>query len=151
MKKQKLFIIATILVTLFIFGNSMLSAASSGKGSDILADAIEKTITFMGRSFSHKNIVVFVRKTAHILEFTLHGFLLMGCFSKKLRDRIIYVLFFGLLTACTDEFIQLFSKGRASMIQDVFIDFGGTLLGVLVFFAIHRRMQNRKQKLNNKV
>ncbi len=143
MRKQKFFIIAAILATLFIFGNSMMSASYSDMGSDIIVGAIEKTAEATGSSVRHSKTVVLVRKSAHILEFALHGILLAGCFSGIFKKRIIYVLFFGLMTACVDEFIQLFSEGRSSMIQDVFFDFSGTLIGLLVFFFIYKIKQKR--------
>ncbi len=38
----------------------------------------------------------------------------------------------GLLTALTDETIQLFSPGRSSQVLDVWLDFMGVLAGLLV-------------------
>ena len=38
----------------------------------------------------------------------------------------------GLLTALTDETIQLFSPGRSSQVLDVWLDFVGVLAGLLV-------------------
>ena len=45
-----------------------------------------------------------------------------------------YALWLGLLTAAIDENIQLFSLGRGSMVQDVLLDFVGTVLGLLLSF-----------------
>lgn len=144
MKKQRLFLIAAILSTLFIFGNSMMSAEYSNIGSGVIVDAVENTSKALGTSVRHAKTVVFVRKSAHVLEFALQGFLLAGCFSGKFRKRIIYVLFFGLMTACVDEYIQLFSNGRSSMVQDVFIDFAGTVLGIFVFWLFCEFLGKRK-------
>lgn len=145
MKKQPFFIIATILATLFIWGNSIMSANYSDIGSDTIVSVIEKVAKVAGGSVCRKETAVLVRKSAHVLEFALQGFLLAGCFLGVFKKRIIYVLFFGLMTACIDEFIQLFSDGRSSMIQDVFFDFSGALLGLLVFFCIYKL--NQKQNI----
>ena len=99
--------------------------------------------TYTGSAELPDIAVVIVRQSAHILEFALQVFLLAGCFSGIFKKRIIYVLFFGLMTACIDEFIQLFPEGRSAMIQDVFFDFTGTVLGLLVFFFIYKLNQKR--------
>ena len=144
MKKQTLFIIAAILATLFIWGNSIMPAHYSDMGSDFVLSPVKKIAdAHSGITELPKTVVLFTRKSAHILEFALQSFLLAGCFSGKFKKRIIYVLFFGLMTACIDECIQLFSEGRASMIQDVFFDFAGTALGLFTFFFILRLKQKR--------
>ena len=38
----------------------------------------------------------------------------------------------GLLTALTDETIQLFVPGRSSQVTDVWIDFSGVMTGLIV-------------------
>ena len=43
----------------------------------------------------------------------------------------------GLLTALTDETIQLFSPGRSSQVLDVWLDFMGVLAGLLVCAAAY--------------
>ncbi len=132
MKRRIPFIIATIITTFFIFNNSLqsaeVSAESSGRLVNILADILGLVKVYPKREL----LVLFVRKTAHIAEFTLHGILLANCFEMQYKRRIIYILFFGLLTACIDEYIQLFSFGRAGMVQDIFVDFAGTVIGTAI-------------------
>lgn len=48
----------------------------------------------------------------------------------------VYAAFAGLMTALTDETIQLFSAGRSSQVTDVWIDFAGCLAGIAVCTAI---------------
>lgn len=131
MKRRLPFIICAIIMTLFIFSNSMDSAEISSAKSSIVTDVICKALNSVNRSPNRSDIVHIVRKTAHVLEFAAQGFLLAFCFDGKFKKRIIYILFFGLFTACCDEYIQLFSSGRGSMVQDVFIDFFGSILGML--------------------
>ena len=117
MKKQRiLFTIATILMTLFIFYNSMQSAELSSEASGILVGFVSKLLSLFGWRPDLDTITYLVRKAAHFSEFALHGLFLSGCFSMTFRRRIIYVLFFGLLTACIDEYIQLFSSGRCGIV-----------------------------------
>lgn len=132
MKRKIPFIIATVLATLFIFYNSLQSKEVSFETSSFFADIVSKILKFFGTSPDSETIVHFVRKSAHVAEFLLQGILLSCCFSVPFKRRIIYILFFGLLTACADEYIQLFSEGRGSMIQDVFVDFFGTVAATVI-------------------
>lgn len=133
MKRQMPFIVATIIATLFIFNNSFQPANISDASSNVIVDYVENVAGQLEKNIDRKDLTHAVRKSAHVLEFTLQAILIAGCFSTTFRRRIIYVLFLGLLTACLDEYIQLFSPGRASMIQDVFIDFCGTIIGLFIF------------------
>ena len=42
----------------------------------------------------------------------------------------------GLLTALTDETIQLFVPGRSGQVTDIWIDFSGVMTGLLVGFIL---------------
>ncbi len=138
MRRRIPFIIATALATLFIFNNSLQSAEISSGESGVIVEFIEGILSGIGIDIQRGALVTFVRKSAHIAEFTLHGILLANCFEMQYKKRVIYILFFGLLTACIDEYIQLFSPGRAGLVQDIFIDFLGTVIGMLIVGASYR-------------
>lgn len=137
MKKKLPFIIAAILVTIFIFSNSMQDAASSTKQSDVIVDTLISTVESVGVTANRSETEHLVRKCAHILEFAVQGLFITLCFDVPFKKRLYRVLPTGFLTACTDEFIQLFSNGRAAMIQDVFIDTAGCLAGFLAIWFIY--------------
>lgn len=133
--KKRIYLIAVILITAFIFSNSAQNAQSSSTQSVALLDLLHRLPLFSGITHT------LIRKTAHFGEFMCQGLCLSAYFDesgKKRQDRAVYTSFFGLLTACTDEFIQLFSLGRSSEVKDVFIDFCGTVAAVLVFGVIKR-------------
>jgi len=129
MKKRHIFIVLAVLMTAFIFWNSARPAVESANSSGRFVGILEWLLSPFGVSADEDTMQNIVRKTAHIVEFAVHAMLLAGCFVGKLKKKVIYILFFGLLTACTDEYIQLFSEGRAGMVSDIFIDFGGTAIG----------------------
>ena len=129
MKKRHIFIILTVLMTAFIFWNSARPAVESAGSSGRFVGFLSWLLSPFGLSADEDTMQTIVRKTAHIAEFALHAMLLAGCFTGRLKKRVIYIFFFGLLTACTDEYIQLFSEGRAGLVTDIFIDFGGTAIG----------------------
>ena len=117
-------------MTAFIFWNSARPAAESAQSSGRIVAIVTRVLSYFGVYANYDTMQKIVRKAAHIAEFVVQSVLISGSFSGKYRKRIVYILFFGLLTACTDEYIQLFSDGRAGLIGDVFIDFSGTVLGM---------------------
>lgn len=138
MKKKLPFIIATVLITIFIFSNSLQDAAESTRQSDVFVDAVVNTIKVAGIAVKRSGVEHIVRKCAHVLEFAAQGFFVTLCFDAPSKKRLRWVLLAGFLTACTDEFIQLFSSGRAAMLQDIFIDVSGTLAGFLAVWLLFR-------------
>ena len=143
MRKINIFRILAVLATLFIFSNSLKPASISSEDSGMLVGALVWILEQFGKAADYGVLQNIVRKTAHIVEFAMQGFLLLGCFKRKISDRIIYVLFLGLFTACTDEFLQLFADGRAGQIQDIFIDFAGCVAGVLFGCIVWRVWRRR--------
>lgn len=135
MKRKTLFRILAVMTTALIFSNSLKTAEVSSQTSGGIVDVILRILSWFDYYADPESMQNIVRKTAHFLEFSLQGFLLSGCFSRSFRKKSVYVLFLGLLTACTDEYLQLFFEGRGSQIQDVFLDFFGTAWG-LVFSGI---------------
>lgn len=76
-----------------------------------------------------------VRKTAHMTEYAILGFLLVGIFVKKPCKRflpIAYAYGIAVAYAVTDELHQYFVPGRACMLTDVGYDALGALVGVLL-------------------
>lgn len=76
-----------------------------------------------------------VRKLAHFCEYLLEGFLLMLClrvYTRHFFKHVSWPVLGGLLTALTDETIQLFVPGRSGQVTDIWIDFSGVMTGLLV-------------------
>ena len=79
-----------------------------------------------------------VRKLAHFCEYMLEGFFLvlmtrvLAGRRRRLLPYLSWPALVGVLTALTDETIQLFFQGRGSRVTDVWIDFGGVVAGMLV-------------------
>ncbi len=125
MKKSKILLIVLALLTLiFIFSNSMPDIESSKVQSEGIMKLIKP---FLELIVGKGNVTLhMVRKLAHFTEFGLLGFVL-GLLVGKPRSG---TFFFVLLTALTDETIQLFT-GRGSQVKDVWIDFAGGCTGII--------------------
>jgi len=139
MKRKHIFLILAIITTAFIFRNSAMPAVESSQSSGRIVKFLLGILAYFKVSAGYGVLETIVRKSAHIAEFFAQAFFIAGSFSGKYKKRIVYVLFFGLLTACTDEWIQLFSDGRAGRITDIFIDFGGTAAATLLGSVVFRR------------
>lgn len=89
-----------------------------------------------------------VKKTGHVLLFgTLsvliyRGLIIDGVDRKKAA---IYSVFLAFLYGGTDEFHQLFTQGRESRIQDVFIDGGGATLAILIIYNFISKLPKKLQ------
>ena len=124
----------------FIFSNSMavaqVSSASSGRVLTLLQGALRR----LGHpALAQRLTQHVVRKMAHFCEYMLEGFLLMLCmrvYSRHPLRHITVPMLGGVLTALTDETIQLYSPGRSSQVTDVWLDSAGVLAGILVAIVL---------------
>ena len=137
----------------FIFSNSMavaqVSSASSGRVLTLLQGALRR----LGHpALAQRLTQHVVRKMAHFCEYLLEGFLLMLCmrvYSRHPLRHITVPMLGGVLTALTDETIQLYSPGRSSQVTDVWLDSVGVLAGilaVLVLMALCRLLFHHRDK-----
>lgn len=85
-----------------------------------------------------------IRKAAHVTEYMALGFflsLVLSALNRRGRARNVVAL--GVLIACIDETLQLFSFGRSGQMMDVVIDTCGVILGVAVAFVLRKWMERR--------
>jgi len=123
-----LWLVLLIVFTIFIFFSSSLPANESAKMSGYVVTVLNAVSDMIGVKFDG-NIEYTVRKLAHFMEFGGQSWLLCktyNAFYVSNRASTGYILFFGLLTAVVDEYIQFFSPGRECRVTDVLLDFSGT-------------------------
>ena len=139
----------TACMILFAWVHSCFPADLSSMESNWVIELIWKFFRLFGAQEAPDEQLI--RKLAHFSEYTAIGALMLSCAYSRDRARphrfLGYVLGAGLFTAVCDETIQLFVEGRAGMIVDVWIDFGGVVTGTLImlgFYAIVRRIKKRK-------
>lgn len=140
MAGRVVFTAALIACIWFIFSNSMAVAAvseqSSGKVLHLM-QAVLRRLHMPG--LANRLTMHIVRKMAHFCEYMLEGFLLMLCmrvYSRHPLRHISMPMLGGVLTALTDETIQLFSDGRSGQITDVWLDSAGVMSGILVAIVL---------------
>ncbi|HEX3817160.1 MAG TPA: VanZ family protein [Chthoniobacterales bacterium] len=94
-----------------------------------------------------EHIHLLVRKAAHVTEYAI----LTGLLFRALRGlvggfgtRAALAFLPALIFAPLDEYHQSFVPSRTASLGDVFIDYGGALVGILICRGIHRALQRRK-------
>ena len=163
MKTRKIlfyiFLVIAIAINALIIVESCIggdgSASQSFSFSEAFINFIESfdpsTTIITDRAAFH---AVFRKVVGHFLLFGGSGLFttltLMMCdkFFDKFKWKILlFSAGFGLIVALVSELIQYFVPGRAGVLTDVFIDFGGYLLfmglGYLITYLIFKKHRNK--------
>ena len=138
--KKTIWSIITIAYVLCIWGLSSQDAAESGQESLFIVAWLRQLAEMLGYQANHLITDHIVRKVAHFTEyFILAGLAvhLSYLYACRWKNVLGYILFGLLLVPVIDEFIQLFSAGRAGMVQDVLLDFFGAVTGLVVVKILH--------------
>lgn len=140
-----------ILITGFIFSNSLQDGETSNTASESVAQTI-RPILDPQEKVEEDKFHVFTRKLAHGIEFCALGCSigwLMWCVSGGMNaERVFTALFCLLSVAVTDEYIQSFT-GRTSCVEDILIDFVGGLTGLILTAAGVGLWKRTAQKREN--
>lgn len=146
---KRLLSLVALTITLawvgFIFSNSLDSGIESGQKSSTVHEIVNDVAQSLGAKQEISEATI--RTSAHFTEFAVLGVLLcldvalcgLVSPSSPLSRRhalLCLPLPVGMAIAAIDEWIQYFSPGRAMQFIDVLVDSGGTLCGMLLFFAV---------------
>ena len=138
-----------VLTLCFIWGNSFMPASVSDAISGWFKDLINGILGSTGSRLNGDGVL---RKVAHASEFAVLGIVVTPFVTNKLKNRLTTLALCGLGTALLDETIQLVVIGRNSQIKDVWIDFGGFTVGVMLSLFVNGlvRRHNRKTKYQSR-
>lgn len=147
-KKKKhtvIFAVLTLLITLFIFSNSLKDGTDSSNQSDFAVDIINNILDIFGARADIYTLGVIIRKSAHFLEYFVLGSL--SCISLLgFRNKIWLAAspIYCLAVAICDEFVmQASTNGRSPQWTDVLIDLCGALIALLIIVAIRIYKEKR--------
>lgn len=133
----KLIFIILIIVwcaVIFLFSNM------TGKQSGEKSKSIIRKITFNKlKENTLEKVNAVLRKCMHATEFCILGILIFIClklFGVHNWNLSAISILLSFLYACSDEFHQLFVKGRCGSFKDVLIDTLGASIGVLILNLI---------------
>ena len=133
---RKLYGIAALAFTGFIFYNSSLPAPVSDENSYYFVNLISWINAFLDKPVPLEEMNHYIRKTAHFTEYFVQALLLCNAFQTDRADRQnshSCILLLSLLTAVLDEYIQLFSPGRSGQVTYIMLDFSGAFSGWLAY------------------
>ncbi len=135
--------VLTALMLCFIWGNSLLPESVSGAISGFAKDIINALMGTVGDNQAVLSGDGVLRKIAHGTSFAVLGVLQM-LLRQDLKQHKNTLALTGLSVALIDETIQLFVNGRAGLVKDIWIDFGGFMFGCILVYGI-MRLSSRKR------
>ena len=110
--KKYVFSLMTVAVIAFIWENSLQDAPNSSAESRWVLDLVQSTLSVIP---GISPVTMYeIRKAAHVTEYMALGFFLslaLSALNRRGRARVVVAL--GVVIACIDETLQLFSFGRS--------------------------------------
>ncbi len=148
-RKRKIYIAVSAILLVAVMVTIFLLSAENGEQSSNTSGTFVKILTFI-LGFTPPEDVV--RTLGHFCEFAALGFLsanMLFAYKEKLKPVLTALLSLGY--AVTDEIHQLFVPDRACQLSDLAVDFGGIILGTIVFSVIYliiKRFERCKNESN---
>ncbi|HBG76096.1 VanZ family protein [Eubacteriales bacterium mix99] len=141
-----------VLWMCIIFAFSHQPGNDSSRMSGGITQIIESMAGFLNINTDRFDLHLFVRKSAHFLEFAVLGALFFAAFrpaSRRPSPRSglrtgLRAQAAGMAYAATDELHQLFVPGRSCQVRDMLIDSCGVLLAVLLCCAFYLARGRRR-------
>ncbi len=137
-------LILVLLWMLLIFYFSSQNKDESKKTSDGFILRVSKI--FINKNLNKKEKVkltekysFIARKLAHFSIYFIMGILLISLLMKyNISYPVIKAIIGCLIYALSDEFHQIFVKGRTASLKDVLIDTCGSTIGILIIYFIFK-------------
>ncbi|MBS3986495.1 MAG: VanZ family protein [Erysipelothrix sp.] len=146
-RPHPLSILATLIWVLFIFSFSLQNASDSSLASSRLAQwglsLLDRSVPM--HTITLQDMVVLVRKTAHVLNFSVLMMCLISLTHQRINKWVLASWMVCLSVAIMDETIQLFVPGRSGQLSDIVLDMSGaTLILIIVWWVKERRKHGSK-------
>ena len=149
-KRWAAFILMLLWMGLIFFFSAQEAPNSSRQSMGIvkIIKAVAEKVTSSAKDFDMsfwESIERLIRKMAHGFIYLVLGVLAMNymmCFKRGKKELISALICFTY--ALSDEFHQLFVPGRSGQLSDVFVDFTGSVLGIILFSVLYRYFLGRR-------
>lgn len=139
--KKYISIVLLIIWMIIIFLMSNSSAIESSNQSGLITTLINKIL--MLEHFEFLNFII--RKLAHLFEYMILGILMINCLKNyNIKNYFLLAIILCFIYACTDEIHQVFIPGRSGKIQDVLLDTFGSIIGIVSYYSIFKRIKNKR-------
>ncbi len=127
-----------------ILSFSRQTAEVSTANSDVFVEKGLKIANTVGYIATKKTVdisasymTLIIRKSAHIFNFAILGFLYTFLGYTVERNNVLFIskvsCLCGIMAAIADEYFQYFVPGRSAQINDVYLDFFGVVCGIGLF------------------
>jgi VanZ family protein len=139
-------LIAALVWVLFIFSFSLQNAQNSSMESQRLAQVLYDLFknVFTSSPFTLNNFEILVRKTAHVINFTILMMIVIRLTFENIKEWKIGSWLMCLSVAMMDETIQLFVPGRSGQLSDIALDMSGASLILILFILFYERKNHAK-------
>ncbi len=152
-KRKKLiaFLLMILWMALIFYFSAQAAPQSSEQSMGIvkIIKSIAEKVTTSAKKLDisfWENVERSLRKLAHGFIYFVLGMLtlnfMLNCNTKRKK---LISLGICLAYAISDEIHQLFVPGRSGQISDVFVDFTGSVLGVLLFATVYLYVCSRRK------
>ncbi len=153
MKKILILLVIIWMGIIFYYSNQDASVSTSqsdkviekinmiSKDNDSFKKVLLKLYKYKGASFV-------IRKSAHIFAYfvlAILSFIMVYAYKNNINKSIKFSFIISVLYAISDEIHQLFIPGRSGMIQDVFIDSIGIIVGIVLITIIFKLVIKNKK------
>jgi VanZ family protein len=148
-KRNKVFLILSIIMTLIIWINSFLPADLSAAQSGWVVGLVQSILNVVNIDIGVDTLSLWIRKLAHFTEFMILGilwFFTIHGHQNLMKKSILYVMMIAVSTAIIDETIQLFSEGRAFAVLDIGIDTLGVIFGLFLCFIFIKLFHKKENQ-----
>ena len=147
----RILLVLLVLALVFIWGHSMVPAASSAEESRQVGQWLTPFLEwFVGEGNVTTHLV---RKLAHFCEYGALG-MILGALALLWESpgaffRGSYAFLLALAAAVVDESIQFVADGRGAQVQDILLDAAGSLTGLLAVWLLGALLRLlRKRRVN---
>ena len=152
-RAARVLLVLLILLLAFIWGHSMIPAASSAEESQRVGQWLTPLLEwFVGPGNVTDHLV---RKLAHFCEYGALG-MILGALALLWESpgaffRGSYAFLLALAAAVVDESIQLVTDGRGAQVQDVLLDTAGSLTGLVTVWLLAALLRLLRKRHINKI
>lgn len=154
--------LSVAIMVLIYFFSAQEATVSASTSSGVIEKLLSIFYTdFKNATESEKLLIIdglqhFVRKLAHFSIYASLGASLFSAvytYEIKTATKFLISLPISLLYAISDEIHQTYIPGRSGMIEDVILDFCGSMFGALIVFIIilvYISFKNRRKNMRKK-
>lgn len=157
MKKVSILLVIIWMGVIFYFSNQEASVSINQSNKvieivDVIAKNSKSFKDIVLKLYESKGASFVIRKSAHMFSYfvlAILSFIMVYTHKENINSSIKYSFIISILYAISDEIHQLFIPGRSGMIQDVFIDGIGVIVGIIFIVVIFKLYRKNKRKVSS--